>query len=156
MGQLFSKDEEEGFLEILLLNQNAIAGCVLIKIISHWISYSVPLILTSPLLGCVLNLNLKQELMLVLSLLLGTPIFCFIGAIGAALMVGVRTHGLLLPILIMPFYIPVLIFGASCVYASEFQQPLSGYFALLGAFMIFSILIATPLTAIALRIGANE
>lgn len=156
IGQIFNKDEEEGFLDILLLTPNTLSLIVFQKILCHWLLYCVPLIVVSPVLGSFLHLNLKQDFTLFISLLLGTPVFCFIGAIGAALMIGIKTHGLILPIIMTPFYFPVLIFGSSSVAAAAFQQPVSGYFAILGALMIFSIIFAIPLTSIALRIGANE
>ncbi len=153
---LFQPDMSTGHLDLLLLSQHSLTLLVLIKILAHWVTHALPLILISPLLGFLLHLSPQEEYALIITLLLGTPILSLLGSIGAALMVGIKNHGLLLPVLIMPFYIPVLIFGTGTIIAAHAHQPLNGYFAIMGAYLLISLVFAPFLTAIALRIGVNQ
>jgi heme exporter protein B len=153
---LFQNDLEEGSLDALLLSPHPLTLLIFCKILSHWIMYCLPLILISPILGFLLNLNFEEQLALIITLLLGTPVLCLLGAIGAALIVGLRSHGLLLPILIMPLYIPILIFGTGTVITASNHHTLSGYYAIMGAVALISLAFAPLLTGIALRIGVNQ
>lgn len=156
IGNLFRHDAQEGYLDLLILSRHPLTLLVLCKILSHWLTYCLPLILISPLLGLFLNLTPHEEYALVISLLLGTPVLSLLGAIGAALIVGIRGNGLLLPVLIMPLYIPVLIFGTGTIMAASANLPINGYFAILGALSLFSLAFAPLLTGVALRIGVNQ
>lgn len=156
INQLFRHDVEEGYIDLLLLSPYPLNLLVLCKIIGHWISYCLPLVCISPLLGLLLNLNAHEETTLCLSLLLGTPVFILLGAIGSALTVGIRHSGLLLPILILPLYIPILIFGTGALLAASHLQPLSAYFAMMGALILISLSFAPSLTSAALRIGVHQ
>lgn len=156
IGNLFKNDAQEGYLDLLLLSSYPLSLLVFAKILSHWLTHCLPLILISPVLGILLNLSAQEEFALIVSLLLGTPVLSLLGAIGAALLVGVRSHGLLLPVLIMPLYIPVLIFGTGTIMAANGHQPLSGYFAILGAFSLFSLAFGPLMTGLALRMGVNQ
>ncbi|MDR3478291.1 MAG: heme exporter protein CcmB [Gammaproteobacteria bacterium] len=156
IGNIFRSDAEEGHLDLLLLSAHPLTLLVLCKLISHWITHCLPLIVISPLLGILLHLNIHEESVLVISLLLGTPVFVLLGAIGSALVVGIRSHGLLLPILIMPLYIPVLIFGTGSMIAASANLPLASDFAMMGALVLISLAFAPLLTSAALRIGANQ
>lgn len=156
IGNLFRHDAQEGSLDQLLLSPHPLTLLVLCKIISHWLTYCLPLILISPLLGLFLNLQPQEEYALIISLLLGTPVLSLLGAIGAALIVGIRGNGLLLPVLIMPLYIPVLIFGTGTIMAANANLPINGYFAILGALSLFSLAFAPLLAGVALRIGVNQ
>ena len=156
IGNLFRHDAEEGHLDMLLTSPHPLSLLVMCKIISHWTTHCLPLILISPLLGFLLELPPQEEYALVITLLLGTPVLSLLGAIGAALTVGIRTHGLLLPILIMPLYIPVLIFGTGTMLAASLHQPVGAYIAIMGALMLLSLTFAPLLTGMALRIGANQ
>jgi heme exporter protein B len=153
IGNLFRQDAEEGHLDLLLLSPHSLTLLVFCKIVSYWISHCLPLILMSPLLGFLLNLQLQEQLALIITLLLGTPVLVVLGAIGAALTVGIRTHGMLLPILIMPLYIPVLIFGAGTMIAANAHQPLAAYYAIMGALMLISLAFAPLLTGVALKVS---
>jgi len=153
---IFRSDAEAGHLDLLLLSKIPLTLLVFCKTLSHWITHCLPLILLSPLLGLLLNLNAHQEYALFITLLLGTPVFSLIGAMGAALVVGIRNHGLLLPILIMPLYIPVLIFGTGTLVAASANLPLAGYFAIMGALILVSIAFAPWLASLALRMGVNQ
>jgi len=156
IGNLFHTDAEDGYLDLMLLSPQPLTLLVLCKIISHWLTHCLPLILISPLLGFLLHLRPYEEYALIISLLLGTPVLTLLGAVGAALIVGIRNHGLLLPILIMPLYIPVLIFGTAALTAATAQQPIMGYFAIMAALMLLCLAFAPLLTGIALRIGVNQ
>lgn len=156
IGNLFRYDAQDGYLDLLLASPHSLTLLVMCKIISHWITHSVPLILISPLLGFLLALPAQNECALIVTLLLGTPVLSLLGAIGAALTVGIRNHGLLLPILIMPLYIPVLIFGTGTIMAVSLHQAASAYFAIMGALLLLSLAFAPLFTGIALRIGVNQ
>jgi heme exporter protein B len=156
IGNLFRHDAQEGFLDLLLLSPIPLTLLVICKVLSHWITHCLPLILISPLLGFLLNLQAQEQYALIMTLLLGTPVLCLLGAIGSALIVGIRSHGLLLPILIMPLYIPILIFGTGTIIAASLNQPVSAYYAIMGALMLISLAFAPWLTGVALRIGVNQ
>ncbi|MHB1948742.1 MAG: heme exporter protein CcmB [Gammaproteobacteria bacterium] len=156
IGHLFRNDEQEGHLDLLLLSPHPLTLLVFCKILSYWITNCLPLIILSPVLGFLLQLDTYEEYVLFITLLLGTPVLCLLGAIGAALTVGIRSHGLLLPVLIMPLYIPVLIFGTGTIMAASAHLPINGYFAILGALALFSLAFAPLLTGVALRIGVNQ
>ena len=153
---LFQQDANEGFLDLLLLSSYPLTLLVFCKVVSHWITHCLPLVLVSPLLCNLLNLPQHEIMILVLTLLLGTPVLSILGCIGAALLVGARSHSMLLPVLIMPFYIPVLIFGTGTIITSQAGQPIGGYVAIMGALLLLSIAFAPLLSGVALRIGVNK
>lgn len=153
IGNLFQNDADEGYLDCLLKSPHPLTLLVICKIISHWLTYCLPLMLISPLLGFLLHLTVSEDYALIVSLLLGTPVLILLGSIGAALTIGIRNHGLLLPILIMPLYVPVLIFGTS---ALTTNQAIGGYFAIMGALLLVSAAFSPLLTSIALRIGMSQ
>lgn len=155
MGYLFKHDFDEGYLDLLLTSTYPLSLLALAKITSHWISHGLPLILISPLLGLLLNLSTEELYALTLTLLLGTPVLSLVGAIGAALTITVKGNGLLLPMLIIPFYIPVLIFGTGILLVTHNHEPVIAYYAMMGAFVLLSLVFAPFLTAQALKIGAN-
>ncbi|CAN5179001.1 MAG: heme exporter protein CcmB [Pyrinomonadaceae bacterium] len=150
---LFHSDYIDGTLEQMLLIPQPLSVVVIGKVIGHWLVSGVPLVLIAPLLG--LQYDLPGETLLVLagSLLLGTPVLSLVGAIGAALTLGLRGGGVLLSLLVLPLYIPVLIFGAGAVEASLAGMGVQAYFSLLGAVLIVSIFFAPWATAFALRVS---
>lgn len=156
VGNIFKEDVDTGLIDNLLLSRTSLTLIVFSKIISHWLMNCLPLILISPLLGMLLHLSFAESLTLFITLLLGTPVFSLLGAIGSALTVGIKHNGLLLPILIMPFYIPVLIFGSSAVIAVNENLSLHGYYAILLAFVLLSASFAPFLSGLALRVGVNQ
>lgn len=156
IGNLFRNDVEEGFLDLLLLSPRSLTLLVFCKIMSHWIMHALPLIIISPLLGFLLHLGPKEQVVLMITLLLGTPVFSLIGAVGAGLMIGIRNHGLLLPTLIMPFYIPILIFGTGAIQLASANQPIVAYYAIMAAILLITLAFAPLLTGMALRIGVNQ
>ena len=127
----------------------------LLKVIAHWIITGVPLVLISPLVGLTLQIDAIAVKTLVYSLLLGTPTLSLIGAVGAALTVGLKRGGLLLSILILPLYVPVLIFGANAVQFAIHGMPVTGHLYILGAFLSLSLGLAPFAIGSALRASIN-
>ncbi len=156
MGSLFKIDADDGFLDIILLSPRSLTMLVFCKILSHWIMHALPLIIISPLLGFLLHLGTKELVVLMITLALGTPVFSLIGGVGAGLIIGIRNHGLLLPILIMPFYIPILIFGTGTIHLAEANQPVLAYYAIMAAILLVTLAFAPLFTGMALKIGVNQ
>jgi heme exporter protein B len=155
MDSLFRSDFEDGTLEQTLLSPQPLFIVVLAKVLAHWMMSGLPLTLLAPLLGVMLFLPADGMGGLMLSLLLGTPVLSLVGAIGAALTVGLRKGGVLISLLVLPLYIPVLIFGTSAVQAAVTGLPLAGYMALLGAMLALGIVMAPLAISAALRISVS-
>lgn len=153
---LFRSDYEDGSLEQMVISPQPLACLVLTKVLAHWLLTGVPLTLLSPLLGVMLSLPAEGYLILVCSLFIGTASLSLIGAIGAALTVGLRKGGLLLSLVIMPFYVPVLIFGSGAVKNAIDGFPVSGELATLAAMAIGWMLLAPFAIAGGLRISVKE
>jgi heme exporter protein B len=134
--RLFQTDYEDGSLELLTLSPIALEVIVLAKITAHWLTTGLPLIIAAPLLAVLLNMNSEGFPMLILALVLGTPSLSLIGAVGAALILGSRRGGVLLALLILPLYIPVLIFGVSAVDAVIGGFEAKAQLLILGAFLM--------------------
>jgi heme exporter protein B len=128
---------------------------VLAKVFAHWLVTGVPLVLLSPLLGLQYDLAAETLGVLMLSLLLGTPALSLIGAIGAALTLGLRGGGVLVSLLVLPLYIPVLIFGAGAVEANVSGLGETGHLLMLGAILLLALVAAPLATSAALRISAE-
>lgn len=152
---LFQSDHEDGTLEQMLISPQPLYLTVLAKIIIHWLVTGLPLTLLAPLLGGMLSLPISGFAPLWLSLLLGTAVMSLIGAIGAALTVSLRRSGLLLSLIVMPLYIPVLIFGSSAVQAGVDGHSFHMHLAILGALLAVAILLAPLAAAGALRITSD-
>ncbi len=116
--RLFQTDFEDGSLELLVLSPLQLEGIVLAKVVAHWLTTGLPLIVAAPVLAVLLNMNADGFAVLLAVLALGTPTLSLIGSVGAALILGSRRGGVLLSLLILPLYIPVLIFGVSAVDAA--------------------------------------
>ncbi|MCB5188148.1 heme exporter protein CcmB [Methylobacillus caricis] len=151
--RIFAGDYADGSLEQMAIAPQPLSLLVLGKIFAHWLVSALPLVLLAPLLGLQYGLQGEPLLVLVAALLLGTPTLSLIGAIGAALTLGGRGGGALLPVLVLPLYIPVLIFGAGAVVASQAGLEVRAYFLLLGACFLLSLVVAPWATAVALRIA---
>lgn len=150
---LFRSDYEDGSLELMVLSPQPLALIVLSKVFVHWLLAGVPLTLLAPLLGVMLQLPAEGYTVLMLSLLIGTGSLSLIGSIGAALTVGLRKGGLLLSLVIMPFYVPVLIFGASAVKNAIGGFPVSAELAMLTAMLLGWALLAPFAIAGGLKIS---
>ena len=153
---LFVGDYEYGGLEQMLASGQPMFWLVLAKIIVHWLVTGLPLTLLSPLLGVMMSLPSEGYMALVVSLAIGTFVLSLIGAIGAALTVTLRKGGLLLSLIIMPLYVPVLVFGATAVTASIDGVPIAGHIAVIGAMLAISLVLAPAATAGALKINLRH
>lgn len=152
---LFRGDFEDGSLEQLLVSPQPLYFQVLAKVLVHWLTTGLPLTFMAPLLGVMLSLPEAGYWPLMASLFLGTACLSLVGAIGAALTVALRKGGLLLSLIIMPLYVPILIFGASAVSSAIDGFPIVGQLAMLGAFLATAVVLAPLAAAGALRIGVN-
>lgn len=153
LGRMFANDYQDGTLEQMLLTPQPLYLVVLAKIVAHWLVAEIPLVLIAPLLGMQFGLSRETLWILFATLLLGTPVLSLIGSVGAALTLGLRGSGVLISILVLPLYIPVLIFGAGGVEASIMgSSPLSNIY-LLGAVSVLSLMFAPWATAAGLRIS---
>jgi heme exporter protein B len=155
LSRLFTSDLADGSLEQLLLAPQPLAWLVLAKILAHWLLCALPLVLLAPLIGLQYALAGNVLSVLALSLLLGTPALSLIGAFGAALTLGVRGSGLLVALLVLPLYIPVLIFGAGAVMASQHGLSAAAHLSLLAACSLLTLVLAPVATAAALRISVE-
>jgi len=153
LGRVFGNDFQDGTLEQMLLTPQPLYLVVMGKVLAQWLVSEVPLVLIAPLIGVQFAVAPKTLLILFVSLLIGTPILSLIGAIGAALTLGLRGGGVLIALLILPLYIPVLIFGAGAVDASISGMSPQGNLSLLAAFLAVSLVFAPWATAAALRIS---
>lgn len=153
LGRLFSNDYLDGTLEQMLVSPQSLSLLVLGKALAHWLVTGVPLVLMSPILGIQYDLSVDSLLVLAMSLLLGTPVLSLIGAIGAALTLGLRGGGVLISLLVLPLYIPVLIFGAGAVEASGSGLGYDAHFSLLGAFLLVSLVFSPWAAAVSLRVS---
>ncbi len=152
LDRLFQADFEDGSLDILALSALPLEALVALKALAHWMTTGLPLTLIAPLLALTLQLPAPAYPWLLASLAIGTPALSFLGAIGAALTVGVRRGGLLLSLLVLPLYIPTLIFGARAVIAAGEGDPWSAL-TLLTGLTLFILALAPYAAAAALRIA---
>ncbi len=151
--RMFATDYADGSLEQMVLSTTPLGLLVLAKALSHFLLSGLPLVLMAPVLGLQFGLDGRALGLLMLSLLLGTPTLSLIGSIGAALTLGVRGAGVLLSLLILPLYIPVLIFGAGAVEADAAGMSAGGHLSLLAALLALSVFFAPLATTTALRIS---
>lgn len=152
---VFRSDFDDGSLEQLLLSPQPLYLSVLAYILAHWLITGVLLALVSPLFGLMLNLPAAALGALAVSLLLGTAVLSLIGGIGAALTVGLKRGGMLISLLILPLYMPVLIFGSAAVQAAVNGSPVGPYLAILGAMLSLAIALAPLAAAAGLRISID-
>jgi heme exporter protein B len=151
--RLFASDFDDGTLEQAALSPQPLVLLVAAKVFAHWLVSGLPLVLVAPLLGLQFDLPVGALGVMTLALLLGTPCLSLIGAIGAALTLGVRGAGGLLALLVLPLYIPVLIFGAGAVSATVTGISASGQLSVLGAFLLIALVLGPWASAAALRIA---
>lgn len=153
LDSLFRSDFDDGSLEQIALSPHPLAALVLAKVAAHWLVTGMPILLMSPMLGVLLHMSTDVMWPLVLTLLLGTPVLSLIGSIGMALTVGLRRGGMLLALLILPLYIPVLIFAATAVHDAAVGMAITAHLAYLGAILALAITLAPMAAAAALRIS---
>ena len=153
---LFRGDFEDGSLEQWVLSPHPLALLVLAKVLAHWAFSGLALVILSPLLGLMLGLPVACLPVLLVSLLLGTPVLSLLGAVGAALTVGLKRGGLLLALLILPLYIPVLILGSGALQAALQGMPATGYLLWLGCLTALAVTLTPFAIAAGLKISVGE
>ena len=151
--RMFASDYQDGALEQLALSPQPMVLLVTGKIIAHWLVSGLPLVLLAPIIGIQFDLDASSLYVLMGTLLLGTPVLSLLGSIGAALTLGIRGGSVLLSLLILPLYIPVLIFGAGAVYANSVGLDTSGHFSLLGALLILALAFVPWVSSAAVKIA---
>ena len=153
--RMFRSDFEDGSLDLMLISPHPLPLIVLAKIVAHWLVTGLPLLVAAPLIALLLGLPAQSLAVLLATLALGTPTLSAVGAIGVALTVGLRRGGMLLSLLVLPLYIPVLVFAASAVSAVGGGLPVLGQLYLLGALAALSFSLAPLAAAAALRISLS-
>jgi heme exporter protein B len=151
LDRLFAVDHADGGLELLALSAMPLEGVVIVKCAVHWVTTGLPLVVLSPFLAVLMNMDAAALPVLAGSLLLGTPALSLLGAIAAALTLGARRPGVLSSLLVLPLYLPVLIFGAGAVDASMMVGGARSHLLLLGALSLAALPLAPLATAAALR-----
>lgn len=151
--RMFAADYADGTLEQMVISPTPLVSLIVGKIAAHWLVSGLPLVLVAPLLGLQFDLDADALGVLMLTLFLGTPLLSLVGSIGAALTLGVRGGGVLLSLLVLPLYIPTLIFGAGAVEAHISGLGAGGHLSLLAAIVLLAGLFAPWATAAALRIA---
>ena len=156
MGRLFAADYADGTLEQMALSPNGLSVLVAAKILAHWCLSGLPLVLLAPILGLQFDLPTNALWVLTLSLLVGTPLLSLIGAIGAALTIGVRGGDVLLSLLVLPLYVPALIFGAGAVQAEMSGLGASAHLSVLTAMAFVAAVFSPWASAAALRLALES
>lgn len=153
LARLFSSDHADGTLEQLVLAPHPLGMLVAGKVFAHWLVSGFPLVLIAPLLGLQFGLEADAVTILVASLALGTPVLSLLGAVAAALTLGLRASGVLVSLIVLPLCVPVLIFGAGAVDAAAGGLSPAPHLSLLGAYLLPSALFGPWATAVAIRIS---
>ena len=153
--QMFASDLQDGSLEQMLLAPEPLLALVVGKVLAHWLSSGLPLVIASPLIGVLFGMQADAIATLALTLLLGTPVLSLLGAVGAALTLGLRSGAALVFLLVLPLTVPALIFGTGAVVAVDSGLSAQAHLSLLGALLIATMLGAPLATAAALRISLD-
>ena len=155
LARMFASDHDDGALDQMLLASTPLAVIVVTRVFAHWVISGLPLVLLAPVLALQFDLELDLLPVLVGSLLLGTPVLALVGAIGAALTLGLRGGGALLALLVLPLYVPVLIIGAGALDMAATGQSVEPHFLLLAALFVLAAAFAPWAISAALRISAE-
>lgn len=153
--RLYANDYADGTLEQMLISAEPLPLMVLGKAAAHWLTTGLPLTVISLVFGIVFDIGVNETMVMAVSLALGTPVLSLIGAIGAALTLGLRGGGVLTSLLVLPLYIPVLIFGSGAVGAAASGVAYAAYLLLLGAFLLFAAVLTPWAVALSLRISVE-
>lgn len=153
LSRMYASDYADGTLEQMMLSNQPTVLIVLMKILAHWVLSGLPLVFVAPLIGLQFNLSSVELQVLAVSLLMGTLALSLIGSIGAALTLGIRGTGVLIAILVLPLYIPVLVFGAGAVNAVSIGMSPNGALSLLGAVLAIALVFSPLASAVALKIA---
>ncbi len=151
MDRLYQSDFEDGSLELLVLSPTPLEIIVLAKAAAHWLTTGLPLIVASPLLGLLLNLEAGGIAVMLASLALGTPALSLVGAIAAALVLGARRGGVLISLLVLPLFVPILIFGVGAVDAALLELTYRPQLMVLGALLLLAAALSPWAAAAAVR-----
>ena len=151
LDRLFIADHEDGSLEQLMLGTLPLEFVVLAKTAAHWLTTGLPLAAAAPILALLLNMSTDGLVILIVSLLLGTPILSLIGAVGAALTVGLRRGGALIALLVLPLYVPVLIFGVGAVEGAVLDVGVHANLSILAGGLVGALVLGPLAAAAALR-----
>ncbi len=156
LDRLFTADQEDGSLDLIVMSRTPLELSCAAKALAHWLAAGVPLILATPLIGILLNLDATATFAVALTLLVGTPALTFTGMIGAALAVTLRKGGLLLAVVVLPLSIPVLIFGVAASNAAvEGPMSFGTPFSILCALSLISLVVGPFAAAASLRQGLD-
>ncbi|OUS27890.1 heme exporter protein CcmB [Thalassotalea sp. 42_200_T64] len=155
LDRLFKSDHMDGSLEQMLLSPQPVFILVLAKVFAHWLITGLPLILVAPLLAVLLHMNELSYGALILTLLIGTPVLSLLGAVGVALTVGIKKGGVLLSLLVLPLFIPVLIFATSAIDTAAMNLPYSGQLAIIASLLFGSLTLAPFAIGAALKVSTN-
>lgn len=155
LDKMFRDDYQDGTLEQLILSPFPLSLSVSAKVAAHWVTTGLPLVLMTPIFALMMNLESQSLVATLLTLLIGTPLLSLIGAIGAGLTVSLQKGGLLLSLLVLPLYIPVLIFATSAIDTASMSVAYTGQLAILGAFLIVAIILAPIAVSSALKVSIN-
>ncbi|NDV89742.1 heme exporter protein CcmB [Alteromonas sp. 345S023] len=153
--RLFRDDFNDGSLEQYTLSGVPLSAIAAVKVLVHWLVSFVPLLILSPLLALFLNLTLPMYIALLLTLLVGTPLLSLIGAIAVALTIGLQRGGVLLALLLIPVFIPLLIFATSAVDSAALQLPYYPQLAIIGAMLLLALALAPFAIAYSLKVSQN-
>jgi heme exporter protein B len=156
LDSLFRSDFDDGSLEQILLSPHPTSILVLGKITAHWLTTGLPLLIVAPLLAVFLGMPNQSLSVLLLTLLLGTPILSLIGAVGVALTVGLRRGGMILSLLVLPLYVPVLIFASNAVEMASGGLPVNAQISILISMLLMALVLAPWPTAAALKMSINS
>ncbi|MCU7947395.1 MAG: heme exporter protein CcmB [Candidatus Thiodiazotropha sp. (ex Cardiolucina cf. quadrata)] len=155
LDSMFRSDYDDGSLEQFMLSAHPVSILVLAKILAHWLVTGLPLFIVAPLLAVLLNIPTSAIPTLMLTLILGTPVLSLIGSVGVALTVGLRRGGVILSILVLPLYVPVLIFATDAVKTDIVGIPTTAQLSILSAMLVGSLVLAPMATAASLRISLS-
>ena len=156
LDSLFRSDFDDGSLEQILLSPHPTSILVLGKICAHWLTTGLPLLIVAPLLAVFLGMPNQSLSVLLLTLLLGTPVLSLIGAVGVALTVGLRRGGMILSLLVLPLYVPVLIFASNAVEMASSGLPVNAQINILISMLLMALVLAPWPTAAALKMSINS
>jgi heme exporter protein B len=155
LDRLFREDYNDGSLEQLIVSPYPLSLCVLAKVLAHWTVTGLPVVVFAPMFALLMNLDTRALVATVLTLLVGTPLLSFIGAIGAGLTVGLQKGGILMSLLVLPLFIPILIFATSAIDTSTMSLAYSGQLAILGAMLALAVVSAPIAISSALKVSAS-
>ncbi len=153
LDRMFQDDYDDGSLEVIALGPLPLEFVVLAKVLAHWLTTGLPLIIAAPVLAVLLNMSMQGFAVLMISLLLGTPILSLIGSVGAALTVGLKRGGILISLMVLPLYVPVLIFAVGAVEGAIFGLGAQANLLILAGGFIFFLVLTPWASAAALRMA---